>query len=74
MRIKPHYSIVYDSKNVLIIKDEHGPISITNGIERILEELPLHGGKRLFYVDSENRIDEIVLNHSGTEVLHFNIL
>lgn len=63
MRNKPNYEIVNETDAVLLIKDigpwsEH--MTVTNGAETVAEELaPRLQGRRLHYIDSGGRTDEI---------------
>lgn len=80
---KANYCILKDSypfTSPLIVQDI-GPwdefATITNDAERIVEELHRNGrlpsGRRLFYYDSENELDEICIDEYG-KFAGFNFL
>lgn len=69
--IKSNYTVVEDTQFHVTIEDL-GPwdeyMSVTNNVEKVLLELHLSGiikGKRLFYIDSERRKDEICHDGKG---------
>jgi len=71
---KANYIIVEDdflNEKPLIIRDIgpwHKYMTITNAAEEVVEELVTDGhlpsGRRLFYYDSENNLDEILVQDS----------
>ncbi len=72
---KCNYVIEKSEPNLLIIRDI-GPwseyMSVTNGAERVVEELHdrgLLGNKQLLYYDSEGQLDE--LKHNGRNFTGF---
>jgi len=65
---KTNYEIKLCSDSFVLIKDI-GPwgryMTVTNAAEDVVEELNcLLNGRRLFYVDSSNYIDEILIEHN----------
>lgn len=65
---KTNYEIKLCSDSFVLIKDI-GPwdryMTVTNAAEDIVEELNCFlNGRRLFYVDSSNYIDEILIEHN----------
>lgn len=60
------YSIIRndEEQKILYIRDEDVGMSVTNDAENVVAELfengLLNNGKRLFYYDSENQLDEIL--------------
>ncbi len=74
----PSYDVVRDIKNRPLIVKDLGPWdrfpTITNAAEELVDDLMakhlLEPGRRLFYYDSENQLDELVLewNPAGDRV------
>jgi hypothetical protein len=66
MRNTPNYMIVKETPEYLVIRDI-GPWdkypSVTNGAEAVVSELaPFRlNGRRLFYIDSDGRTDELLV-------------
>jgi L-lactate utilization protein LutB len=68
------FEIIQNTKSFIFIKDtgHMNHKSVTNDVEYVLEQLAAETnikGKRIFYADSQNEIDEII--HSGTHFSHF---
>lgn len=66
------YTVVRDDRGMqraLVIRDENGKTSITNDAEAVVERLYMSGrlpvGRRLFYFDSEGRLDELLHDDAG---------
>jgi hypothetical protein len=64
-----HVEIVSINGLGLTIRDighAQGRMTVTNDVERVVDRLRDHGllpkGRRLFYYDSDSRLDEIVLD------------
>jgi len=67
---KPNYSIVLLEKSFILIRDEfdenNPTITVTNAVEDVVTELynkkliTNTGDKRLFYIDSDGEVDEII--------------
>jgi hypothetical protein len=60
-----NYKILFENSEViLLLDDSSGGITITNSAERLIEDLfskyPNTKNKRIFYVDTDNNIDELV--------------
>lgn len=54
--------ILYDGPEGLVLKDLNGPRSVTNDAEAVVSAVVrLLGPRRLFYFDSTNRLDELVV-------------
>jgi len=69
-RLRPLYEIVeYLPGKPLVIRDigYDKAMTVTNGAEGVVEELVEQGllpeGRRLFYYDSENTLDEILVEN-----------
>lgn len=60
-----NYAIVRDKKPNYVILQDLGPHylypTITNSAERVVEELDLPKGCKLYYYDSENELSEIMI-------------
>ena len=66
--MKPNYEIIKDCTQHVLIRDV-GPwdrhLTVTNGAEAVVAELAgMLGSRRLFYIDSEGDIAELV-HHYG---------
>lgn len=62
---KANYSIESEMAGYITLRDE-GPwdrfMTITNAAEEVVAEIaPRLGSRRLYYIDSEGRLDEIVV-------------
>jgi hypothetical protein len=73
MNSKPEFYIDSDTEEYIYIIDDsdnsyYGAMTITNGVEYVVQYLHQKydlGKRRLFYKDTEGRIDEIVHNGKG---------
>jgi len=55
------FDILKVTDDSVFIKDEDGPVSITNDAEAVCKDLYKHfGDKRIFYIDSDGCKDELV--------------
>lgn len=67
---KANYHVVKSTPEELVINDD-GPYeqfsTVTNAVEDVVEELSQQGllpaGRRLFYYDSEDQLDEIIIEN-----------
>lgn len=63
------YEIVLDKSDFLLIADQseiYGCKSVTNGAEEVVEQLlPVLKGRVLFYIDTEERVDQLEYNEEG---------
>ena len=62
---KPNYEIIEQTSEYVLIEDL-GPwdqhLTITNGAEQVVEELaPILNGRRLEYIDSDGRRDQLLV-------------
>jgi len=65
---KANYTIIKEEPDLIIIRDV-GPWdqhpSVTNDAENVVKELAAQGklpsGRRLFYYDSDGRLDELII-------------
>ncbi len=68
---RPHYTVIASSENVLLIKDNcelFECMSITNGAEIVIQELHEEFNckdARIFYIDTENKVDELLHDGNG---------
>lgn len=60
------WSIVASNARVVLIRDDGGAKSVTNDAEHVVADLlPVLNGRRLFYVDTIGRVDELATNDRG---------
>jgi len=59
---RSRYDIIDIAEKSILIKDKNeGDKSVTNDAERVTEELyAAHGDKRIFQIDTNNELDELV--------------
>lgn len=56
------WSLVASNAAVVVIRDDDGDKSITNDVRNVVAQLaPALRGRRLFYIDTAGRVDEIVV-------------
>ena len=61
------YEILEQRPDRVLLRDTGEGLSITNGADRVVEELPEKlqsgglDGRRLLYIDTLNRVDEILV-------------
>lgn len=61
------WGLAFAEDHAVIVRDRFdeiggGCLTITNGAEGVVEELaPMLAGRRLFYVDTEGRVDELLV-------------
>jgi hypothetical protein len=75
-----NYQIVSNTENKPLIIKDIGPwdkfMTVTNNAEGVVEELfaagYLNNGRRLFYYDSENELDELI--HDGGKFTGFKFI
>lgn len=73
MKVKWHIEEIKNNK-ILIIDDFNGDsMTITNGVEEVLEDLfkqgKLDNKTQLFYQDTEGQIDEIIFTIVNNEII-----
>ena len=65
MRHAAHFAVVHEDSDMLVIRDVSPwdrRATVTNDVENVVPRLRLNG-RRLFYFDSENVLDEIVVKN-----------
>lgn len=56
------WTLVGSNRQYVAIRDEDGDKSITNDVDAVVQQLaPALRGRRLFYIDTTGRVDEIVV-------------
>lgn len=75
-RVRCHFDIAANEPDRLVLRDIGGELpvpSVTNDAEAVVETLAAYGslpaGRRLYYIDSDGKVDEIV--HEGGKFVRF---
>lgn len=71
-QVRAQFRVIGRTHDRLWIEDLDGPVSVTNDAEAVVENLIKFSGagdKRIFYIDTDRQIDELV--HDGTKFVDF---
>ena len=75
MKLRCKLSILKLTNKVILLRDDDGPVSVTNDAEAVIYYLKhqLSTKPRILYIDSMGQIDELCYTSDG-KFSHFNIL